>query len=665
MERSEPIPYDEQGRGHFENTNHVHDLNAVLNDQRQNGEFLDVVINVQDKRFPCHRAVLASTPYFKAMLSSDFAEQRMSEVTLHDIDSSSFSKILDFLYTGKISVGIDDVQDILKAADMLRIDNIFLCCEAIIEEKCWPSNCIGVMRIADMYGFSDIGKVARRETLTYFSEMAENEEFLTLTEEELLDLLKDKDLCVTNEEEVVDSVIRWLDHDHESRRTAIVAIFREIRLMSMRVSALMKLESHPVILDYPECLAKITAAKEMHLATTSQASASAEVDEAEVRPIRLGKSDDLAILVSGWKADDIYRDEYPTLTTPFQSVICLDPDDSWANQEGCHHVTNLPTTVSSYMSVTSAERRLYLTGGRAHPLGVHSLVGQQGPQSAPSTQAFRYDFPTDTWTILPDMPRARAGHQSVVVGGKLFLVGGDTDDTPAFSMDCYDLQEEAWIKPPGVQMPDIAPSSEFTVTACGSKLVIAHEFSKLSHDSYERRDLRVHGFDVKTFDWLCSDIWIRCPCEGVCKLMTSVEDENVHILLHHYPQSSSSNMKNQCEMFVYDVEKGTLSDSRLEEEGDLTGNFCRIQYMYENDAFQFRNSRECQEDLSAAIVYYGYIKDNEFEGIYNRSFRLPGFALSGHSLVATKKSSIGWYCRDLHRLERRRRSWEINNENND
>ncbi|CAH1277426.1 GAN [Branchiostoma lanceolatum] len=59
----------------------------------------------------------------------------------------------------------------------------------------------------------------------------------------------------------------------------------------------------------------------------------------------------------------------------------------------------------------------------------------------PSKQTFRYDFSTDTWTRLPDMPRGRAGHQSVIVDGKLFLVGGITEATSfnIFSMDCYDI----------------------------------------------------------------------------------------------------------------------------------------------------------------------------------------------------------------------------------
>ncbi|CAH1271168.1 KLHL24 [Branchiostoma lanceolatum] len=430
--------YDEDGTCLFENSSHCHELLAELNSQRQTGNFLDVVVKVQSRKIRCHRAVLASTPYFKAMLSSKLTERKSKVVRLHGIDSISFSKVLDFLYTGEIRIGKDDVQDILQAAHMLQIDKITEYCRNFIEKNLSLSNCIGVMRLADLYGFSDLREKARDEALSQFSELGGNEEFLTLSTEELMDLLKDENLRVADEEEVLDAVIRWLDHDPENRSTAIVTIFQEIRLPSVRVIALMKLESHPVIQGYAECLTKATAAKEKHLATTRRVIASAEVEEAILRP-RLGTSDDLAIIVGGWKINK---------EIPLNCVICLEPDS-----EQCYRVSNLPTPVSGYMSVTNAEGHLYVTGGRVHP-----LVGDQGPHSAPSRQAFRYDFPTDTWSELPDMPRGRAGHKSVVVDGKLFLVGGDTDDTPGFSIDCYDLEEGAWINPP--TFPAIDRSSD-------------------------------------------------------------------------------------------------------------------------------------------------------------------------------------------------------------
>ncbi|XP_035685308.1 kelch-like protein 24 [Branchiostoma floridae] len=599
--------YDEDNSCRFEDTSYCRELLAELNGQRHTKDFLDLVVKVQDMEFPCHRAVLASTPYFKAMLSSNLSEGNSKVVPLYGVDSDGFSKILDFLYTGEISITQDDVHDILQAAHMFQIDKITEYCETFIVEDFDMSNCLDVMRVSDLYGFSKLREKTREVALSNFSEICQNEEFLTLSGDELLDLLTDEKLRVTDEEEVVAAVIRWLDQDPENCRAVIVAILQEIRLMSVRVSTLKKLELHPVIQDSPECLAIVKTAMKKHFSTTQ-----AVADEWKLRR-RRGTSDDLAVLVGGWRIDD---------------------DETRLNIRGLgtpsYHVTNLPTPVTGYMSVTSAERCLYVTGGRAHP-----LIGEQGPHSAPSRQAFRYDFLTDTWTALPDMPRGRAGHQSAIVDEKLFLVKGDTDDTSELSMDCYDLEVEAWMKPP--TLPELDPSSDLTVTACGSKLVFVELLNNIKEEgSYRwfRPELRIHGFDVKTAHWLYDHTFPSCSSERLYQLVTAVH-EKVHILL---VGGSSVNR----EIVVYDVEKGTLFET--EENEGLT--FCGTRYV--DMHVDEDNSMVQRED----VIYSNFDANNQSTPGFkwDRASTLP-FTMIGQSILATKKSTIGWYCRDLDKVE--------------
>eukprot|EP00058_Branchiostoma_floridae_P002649 XP_002588137.1 hypothetical protein BRAFLDRAFT_68775 [Branchiostoma floridae] len=627
--RMEDRTFHEDDCSRYKDVSQCDKVLAELNSQRHCGDFLDFVVKVQDVEFPCHRAVLVSMPYFKVMFSSSFTERTSKIVQLHGIDSDGFSKILDFLYTGEICITQDDIHDILQAAHMLQVDKITEYCQTFIEERYNLSNCLSAMRLSDLYGFSDLSKEARKDTLSNFYEISQGEEFLTLSGQELLDLLTDKKLHVTDEENIVNAVIRWLDHDPENRRT--VAIFQEIRLMSVRVSTLKKLELHPVIQDSPECLAIVTAAKEKHLAgaTLWQVSAGAELDEPKVRQ-RLGTSDDLAFLVGGWmiREESMCDDDYATLTTPLQSVMCFDPDS-----EQYYHVSNLPTPVSGYMSVTSAERCLYVTGGRAYPLYVHD------PDSVPLRQAFRYDFVTNAWTKLPDMPQGRAGHQSVVADGKLFLVGGDTDDTSTFSMDCYDLEEQAWIVPP--TLPEIA-SLDLTVTACNGKIVLVELFDDTENACswLEETKLRVHVFDVRTAHWSYSDIpvlYFCCRLQSVCKLVT-VAHGNVYILLNPRDSYSPS-------MFLYHVEQRTLYDCSELEDIELSVSFWGTQYQEQNTIHQ--------ENPADAIICYKFDEDSirsTRETDITRTWDLT-FQLIGYGFLATSKSSIGWYCRDLYKLE--------------
>ncbi|CAH1265144.1 KLHL24 [Branchiostoma lanceolatum] len=499
----EVIESSEDGSRLIKNNGHGRKLLAELANQRR------TAIQVGGREFPCHRAVLATTPYFKAMLSSNLAESSSKVIHLHGTDSISFSKILDFLYTGEIRISEDDVQDILKTAHMLQFDKILKYCQKFIQGNLCPANCLGVMRLADMYGLSDLKKSARKMVVSNFSDANQDEEFLSLSVQELLDLLGDEDLKVTNEDDVVNFVIRWLDHAPEKRQTVILQILQEIRLTCVKVIVLQKLESHPVIRESTECLAKITAAKEKH-------HLGKKVEGEETSRARRGISDNLAIIVGGWMAVKKPQTE-PVQLTPgprLQSMICLDPDS-----QQYYHIANLPTPVSGYMSVASAGRHLYVTGGRVHPLVGH------GPHTPPSKQAFRYDFPSDTWLKLPDMPRGRAGHHSVIVDGKLFVVGSDAeatslvtkdcydpeeddDDaeetTSLVTMDCYDPEEAAWIKI-HESLP-INVSSKWTVTGFGAKVAIIEAstkqtplaFALFGHSFLETQRSRV--------GWYCRDL---------------------------------------------------------------------------------------------------------------------------------------------------------------
>ncbi|XP_035685467.1 kelch-like protein 21 [Branchiostoma floridae] len=598
--------YHEDGSCTFGNKYNSDELCAELIRQRKTGEFVDVVVEVAGREFPCHRAVLAVTPYFRTMFSAKLVESQAKVVTVHDIDSGSFSKILDFVYTGEILIGKDDVQDILQAAHMLQVEEVLRYCKMFIQKNLCPSNCVGVMCLADMYGLCDLKKTARRKALSQFSEFGRSEEFLILSTQQLLDLLRDKELRVENEDDVVLSMIRWLDHEPESRKTEVSRILPVIHLSSVRVSVLKKLEAHPTVQESPECLAKITAAKEEHLKLMGDTGR-----EEDGRKPRCGISDDLAIIVGGWKAvTQQYYSENPTPPMPLQSIICMDPD---CNQ--CYHVTDLPTPIVGCMSVASAGRYLYVTGGRAVSL-LH----------LPSKQAFRYDFATDTWTRLPDMPRGRAGHQSAIVDGKLFLVGGDTAETlfNIFSMECFDIEAEAWIKPP--EMPAIIPSPNLKVIACGGKLLLIQGLRK-------KRRLCVHAFEVETQDWTYSSTPNPAIDFNVAIRATAVNNK-----VHLYVDRCFS-----CYVaaYTYDVDKETPTieeeKPKTQEDVYIVHGVCRNRKYYVN----------AQNGIINTIprINYGKVRSPDQIKEYTRRPNLP-FALFGHGFLATKKSRVGWYCRD-------------------
>eukprot|EP00058_Branchiostoma_floridae_P002651 XP_002588139.1 hypothetical protein BRAFLDRAFT_68777 [Branchiostoma floridae] len=620
--------YHEDGSCTFGIKYKNYDLCAELIRQRKSGEFVDVVVEVEGREFPCHRAVLAVTPYFQTMFSSNLMESRARVITLHDIDSGSFSKILDFMYTGEILIGEDDVQGILQAAHMLQAEEVLECCQKFIENNLCPSNCVGVMCLADMYALCSLKTKARRKAVSQFSEVGRSEDFLSLSTQQLLDLLEDKELRVEIEDDVVLSVIRWLNHEPESRKTEVSRILPVICLSHVRVSVLEKLEAHPAIQDSPECLAKITSTKEGHFSGSNQLMVDTKREEAGRKP-RCGISDDPVIIVGGWKA--VTKERYsknPTPPMPLQSIICMDID-----REQYYHVTDLPTPIVGCMSVASAGRYLYVTGGRA----LSFLHPDPGGSNIPSKQAFQYDFATDTWTRLPDMPRGRAGHQSAIVDGKLYLVGGDTTATlfNMFSMECFDIESEAWIQPPKV--PAIIPSPNLKVIACGGKLVLIQGIKK-------KREFCIHSFNVETQRWTYASR--HASARDLDKdIRATAVDNKVHFFVDRYVFA---------DVYTYDVDKETpsIEDEKrntedVKEELHLVHGVCRRRKRYVKGQKGIINtiSRKNYELLPGKDITYYHVNGH-------KKLTLP-FALFDHGFLAAKKSHVGWYCRDqLEKVEK-------------
>ncbi|KAI8518076.1 hypothetical protein Bbelb_040930 [Branchiostoma belcheri] len=645
----------EDGTRRFKNYAQGSELLTELANQRGTREFIDVVVQVEGREFPCHRAVLASTRYFKTMLSSNLSESDSEVIQLCGIDSTNFSKILDFY----------DVQDILQTAHMLQMEKIVGYCREFIQDNLCQSNCLGVMSLADLYGFAALKKKARDMAVVNFPDVTQEEVFPILSAAALADLLGNEHLKVTNEDDVVNSVIRWLDENPGNDQKSILKILQEIRLSCVKVSMLQKLESHPVIQDFAECLAKITAAKEKHLFGTD-----VEGEDESIR--RHGTPDNLAIMVGGWKVVKKQlnpHDEQFSLSqpTPLQSIICFNPDS-----EQFYHITTLPTPVSGYMSVASAGRHLYVTGGRVHP-----LLGQ-GPHSVPSRQAFRYEFPSDTWLRLPDMPRSRAGHQSVVVDGKLFVAGGDAQATSLLIVDCYDPVEGAWIKIP--VRPLLRTSSNLTVTALGDKVIFIDVqecydppiglqvgvamLLELARASMGPRNWRgtgqgklcVYEFDVKTKDCRYIDIYVyRRSLKQVDILVTTVHDK-LHIRVGYTAT---------YDLYIFDAEEETLikGDGRDWDETVLRAHCEHSDRYVRQDGivdtighYEFGDRRQMYKDhhipQRQAFGDYDIPRPREApeaRSTPTRQTPLP-FALFGHSFLQTKKSSIGWYCRDLEVL---------------
>ncbi|XP_066275856.1 zinc finger and BTB domain-containing protein 17-like isoform X2 [Branchiostoma lanceolatum] len=105
-----------------------------LNDMRQRGQLCDLTVVVMGMQFPCHRAVLAAcSSYFRSVFTS--GGEVPNELHLPTLKVETFSKILDFMYTHRLTLNAGNTGDILVAATMLNLENVVDVCSQYLKRS--------------------------------------------------------------------------------------------------------------------------------------------------------------------------------------------------------------------------------------------------------------------------------------------------------------------------------------------------------------------------------------------------------------------------------------------------------------------------------------------------------------------------------------------------
>ncbi|CDS05641.1 hypothetical protein LRAMOSA08169 [Lichtheimia ramosa] len=101
--------------------------------------FADVGILIDNIVFPCHKAFLCRTQFFETMLEGTFSEAdvqtsciRYSQgrelhlplVELHEVSAEAFGYVMEYLYTDRCTIPVEEAYDVLLAADMLMLDRL-------------------------------------------------------------------------------------------------------------------------------------------------------------------------------------------------------------------------------------------------------------------------------------------------------------------------------------------------------------------------------------------------------------------------------------------------------------------------------------------------------------------------------------------------------------
>ncbi|XP_047231663.1 kelch-like protein 23 [Girardinichthys multiradiatus] len=174
----------------------------------------DATLRVEGESFYVSRHHLAlQSPYFRALFFGCGVESNKRQVEIKGVDLQYFKVLIEYSKTQRLALNRENVLGILETADFLQLERPRLLCCKFLERELHLNNCLGMMAYAWQLGCTQLYTVARQVTLTHFSAILTQEDFLCLSKETIADLLASDDLAIFKDDLALEATLRWVSSD--------------------------------------------------------------------------------------------------------------------------------------------------------------------------------------------------------------------------------------------------------------------------------------------------------------------------------------------------------------------------------------------------------------------------------------------------------------------
>nr|KAG5699339.1 hypothetical protein BaRGS_004276 [Batillaria attramentaria] len=166
-------------------------------------------------------------------------ESRKAVIEIKQIESTVFEQVLRFIYTGRVDIGGATVQELFMQAQMFQISQLVELCVSFFQEYMNEANCLAAMTLADSHAHRAMYDFAKQFACQHFTTIVDDDDFLRLSIDCIRDLLRDRRLNCTTEEQVFEAAVRWLEHDPKTRQSQRYRLLQCIKFPLINRSYLM------------------------------------------------------------------------------------------------------------------------------------------------------------------------------------------------------------------------------------------------------------------------------------------------------------------------------------------------------------------------------------------------------------------------------------------
>ncbi|XP_070539536.1 ring canal kelch protein-like [Ptychodera flava] len=407
----------------FCNKFHSSVLLSRLQDQRKTGKFCDVTLKMHDKLLLAHRSVLcACSPYFDAAFSSGMTESRDGVIDLECVDTNAMERLLNYMYTGTISISEDELESTLQAVDYLGIGELRDFCATFAESiDINVNNCFILKQISCRY---NLMKLLRKITLyiqQHFHDVLESGEYLTLTCQSLIEFLEDDNNLVetihngeivTGEESLLEAIVKWVRFADGRQEHFLTLLSKCVRFYAIRKN------------DLGEFIQKCSHLREdmaMHKGLnflSEQLAYGANSQAIAAKNTR--RRGNFARVIAVCSSTNTLRESnlfYANLLEERRWVA----------------LANLPA-LTFEAAATMYCGSLYVCGGLA----------KTGKRSIVRNTMYWYDPMLNAWKELSPMLKAVQRHSVTACNNCIYVIGGLETHVVSTVMQCYNVDADQW-----------------------------------------------------------------------------------------------------------------------------------------------------------------------------------------------------------------------------
>ncbi|XP_065216409.1 kelch-like protein 10 [Planococcus citri] len=438
-----------------------------LNDLRLSNKFCDAKIIVDGKTFLAHRAILAGTSkYFCALFTTPLetsTELDFKVTRLPWINKELMEEVLNYTYTRKFDLNMDNAFDMYVVCDYLCIDSATEACVNFLKKQIDEENCIEILSFARSYLCPVLSVAAERFTLRNFQDVAnKNNDILECELKDVINIVSSNHLNVYTEEPVWQFVLKWVNHRPDQRKSYVSYILGKIRLGIMNETYFIQnVAQSTFVCDNDQCKSIIDSVNNFFRDCSRLQFINEEVQTPKFAQPRIPH--DIVFAVGGWsigsptavvesydsRADRWMRPEYmldPEGARAYHGCAILDGKMyviggfdglEYFNSCRCYDFESKQWHNIAPMNT----RRCYVSVAVLN--GVIYAMGGYDGHNRQST-AEKYDPTTNQWTLLPNMNVARSDADATTLNDRIYITGGFNGIECLNTAEIYDSEVNEW-----------------------------------------------------------------------------------------------------------------------------------------------------------------------------------------------------------------------------